>query len=98
MNRPDPHRVVRTRELEDPEIRDHEPDLVEPGRRPDRLGPVVSDPADEVDVLDEAPLRVARNPVARRVVDRVPRRSPDPDQLSLRTRPVADRAQVLIPV
>src|SRR5690606_26714073 len=61
-------------------------------------GAIVSNPAHDIDRLDEDVLRMPRHPIARRMVDRVARSTADAEELDLRLLEIADAADVLVAV
>jgi hypothetical protein len=74
-------------------------EVVELGRHRSGLpGPVGAHAAHDVDVLDERPSVVARDPVAGRVVHGVARGAAHADELPVRPGPVADARDVLVAV
>src|SRR5664280_808062 len=93
MHRTQAHDVLRCLEVEDAEVGYHLADLVEPGCRwTGRRGPCVAHTRDHVDLVHKGAGGVVGDPVTGRMVDGVPRSSPDTHQLSLGLGPVADGA------
>ena len=84
MVRAQAHGALRRLEVEDAEVGDDAPDVVEARRPgPGRGGPGVADAAHHVDLLHERAHGVVRHPVAGGVVDRVAGRAAHADELHL---------------
>ena len=98
MQRHRTHLMVRSVEVEDPEIGDDAIHVDEPVRRIVRIDLVPADAGDYVDRVAEHPLGVVADPVAGRMVDGVARRAADTEHLSRRVLQGSECRQVLVAV